>query len=204
MLAFTKAVNHPFTPQSYSHFPSCTWPNCEASWQWDMKSTCVRVLFLNQGNTKVDERAGGVTNWKVESWLFLLFFLYFLFFSTPAPGRNYSRKQTSKGKLQWGPELENMWWGINEKEKKKKTKERKRSLFVSEGVLWKNTSNYNTFHIYFTMGSFTLYPTPGRILQCYEKKVRGMQMDQKLVVWQPPERSKWVREAPLDSLSSFN
>lgn len=146
---------------------------------------------------------------QIERWRagFFFFSSVLSFFSTPAPGRDYSRKQTSKGKLQWGPELENMWWSINEKEKKKKkTKERKRSLFVSEGVLWKNTSNYNTFHIYFTMGCFTLYPTPGRILQCYEKKVRGMQMDQKLVVWQPPERSKWVtlREAPLDLLSSFN
>lgn len=65
---------------------------------------------------------------------------------------------------------------------KKKKKKGNEELFVSEGVLLKTTSNYSTFHICFTTGSFTLYPTLDHILQCYEKKVRRMQRNRNLVV----------------------
>lgn len=49
------------------------------------------------------------------------------------------------------------------KKKKKTEKKGKKKPFLSEGGLLKTTSNYSTFHICFTTGSFTLYPTLDRI-----------------------------------------
>lgn len=68
------------------------------------------------------------------------------------------------------------------KREKKKLKRKEKEPFVSEGGLLKTTSNYTTFHICFTMGSFTPDPTLDVILQCYKEKVSQMQIDQNLVV----------------------
>lgn len=110
---------------------------------------------------------GGGGGLQSESWGNGLFFFFPFFLLSPPPGSDYSRKQTSNRKYQQrGAEIgQNV---MRHKWKRKKEAEKKRgkkSLFLSKGALLKTTSNYGTFHICFTTGSFTLYRALDLILQ---------------------------------------
>lgn len=80
--------------------------------------------------------------------------------------RGYSGKQKSKRKysLRWAEIGQNVMrhkWN-KKKKKRKKEKEKKKgkreSFFTRRGSFLKTASNYNTFHIWFTPGSYALLP----------------------------------------------
>lgn len=106
----------------------------------------------SQRSTEMDERAGDAANWKPRSWPFVLFFRQGLFW-----------KADIKRKIQ--PVMSWNWTKCDEAYmKKNERKKRKGPFFIRRDSVLKTASNYSTFHIWFTPGSFALYLEPKRFL----------------------------------------
>ena len=79
------------------------------------------------------------------------------------------------------------------KKEKGKKKRKRESFFTRRGSFLKTASNYNTFHIWFTPGSFALLPKTKTLFITLQEKLRQMQTAR---IW-------WCMASRMALLGSF-